>query len=334
MRASSFKKITVLGDGGWGTTLAILLYRKGLRVTLWSSFPDYARFLDRKRVNANFLKSVKIPRPIRITADLKEALASDLVILAVPSQYLRKVLLKGAKFYNREKVPIVSVVKGIENTSLLTSSELISRLWRPPMMAVLSGPTIAQEVAHGIPTTAVISSRNRDFMRRIQDLFMTPGFRIYTNPDVMGVELGGSLKNVIAIACGISDGLGFGTNTKAAIVSRGLAEMSRLGVAMGAKKETFSGLSGLGDLATTCFNPLSRNHFVGEKIGKGFTLRQVIAHMKMVAEGVPTAKAAHGLGRKFKVELPIINEIYHVLFNNRSPKLAVKNLMLRQKKAE
>ncbi|MFH1691716.1 MAG: NAD(P)H-dependent glycerol-3-phosphate dehydrogenase [Candidatus Omnitrophota bacterium] len=328
-----YNKITVLGDGGWGTALAILLHDKGCHVTLWSPFRDYARILDQKRVNPYYLKGVKIPKSLFISSDLQEALDCDLVVVAVPSQYLRGVLLKGARFYNRN-VPVVSVVKGIENGTLLRMSEVIKDVWHSRSIAVLSGPTIAQEVAAGIPTTVVVSSKDKKLMTDLQDIFMCAHFRVYANADVAGVELGGSLKNIIAIACGVSDGLGFGTNTKAAILSRGLAEMSRLGIAMGAKRDTFSGVSGLGDLVTTCFNCLSRNHFVGEQIGKGVPLKKVMASMKMVAEGVTTVKAALSLGKKYRIDLPITHEIYRVLFRGRSPKTAVKSLMLREKKIE
>jgi glycerol-3-phosphate dehydrogenase (NAD(P)+) len=328
-----FKRIAILGDGGWGTTLAILLYNKGFDITLWSVFDDYARILDKKRNNIDFLKGVKIPRGIRITSDLGEALSCDLVVLAVPSLYLRQVLLKGKRYYLKS-VPVVSVVKGIENGTLLRMSEVVRELWHSSDVAVLSGPTIALELARKIPTAAVVASGNKRFMLELQDLFMTPYFRIYANPDVTGVEVGGSLKNIIAIACGISDGLKFGTNTKAAILSRGLAEIARLGMSMGGKRETFFGITGLGDLVTTCFNPLSRNHFVGQKIGEGHLLSKVIARMKMVAEGVSTTKSVYMLGKKLKVDLPITNEIYNVLFKRRPPLTAVKRLMQREKKAE
>ncbi|MFH0878033.1 MAG: NAD(P)H-dependent glycerol-3-phosphate dehydrogenase [Candidatus Omnitrophota bacterium] len=331
--SKELKKVSVIGDGGWGTTLAILLSRKGIDVTLWSAFPAYARMLSKKRTNPNFLKGIRIPKDIKITASLREALSADLLVLAVPSQYLRSVLSKARLLYDRA-VPVVSVVKGIEDKTLLRMSEVIRDVWRPKHAAVLSGPTIAMEVVCGIPTTAVVAAHDQSLMLSLQDLFMSPTFRIYTNKDTIGVELGGSLKNIIAIACGISDGLGFGTNTKAAILSRGSAEMARLGMKMGAKRETFFGLSGLGDLVTTCFNPLSRNHSVGEKIGRGVSWERIRRSMKMVAEGVPTAKAAHGLGKKYKVDLPITNEIYQVLFKNRSPREAVKSLMARGKKAE
>lgn len=328
-----FKRISILGDGGWGTTLAILLYNKGMDITLWSVFDDYAKMLDKKRHNINFLKGVKIPRGIRITSDLQEALSCDLVVLAVPSLYLRQVLVKGKKYYPKS-VPVVSVVKGIENGTLLRMSEVVWELWHSPDVAVLSGPTIAQELARKIPTAAVVASGNKRLMLELQDLFMTPFFRIYANPDVTGVEVGGSLKNIIAIACGISDGLKFGTNTKAAILSRGLAEIARLGVCMGGRRETFFGITGLGDLVTTCFNPLSRNHFVGQKMGEGHSLGKVISRMKMVAEGVSTTKSVYMLGKKLHVDLPITNEIYNVLFKRRPPLTAVKRLMQREKKAE
>lgn len=328
-----YKNVAVLGDGGWGTTLAILLQRKGYSLTLWSAFEKHARLLGKTRINSAFLKGIKIPRGIKITSDLSRVCEADIMIAAVPSPYLRHVLNNAERDYSRD-IPVVSVVKGIENKTLLRMSQVIADVWHPRSLAVLSGPTIAQEVVRGIPTTAVVSSKDEAFMLAVQDLFMMPYFRIYANSDVVGVELGGSLKNVIAIACGISDGLGFGTNAKAAIVARGLAEMSRLGQVMGAKKETFSGISGLGDLVTTCFNRLSRNYSLGEKIGRGLPLKKIMAHMEMVAEGVPTATSAFMLAKKYKVEAPIINEIYHVLFKHKSPSSAVENLMGRQRKRE
>ncbi len=327
------KRIVVLGDGGWGTTLAILLSRKGYPVVLWSAFEDYARLLERKRENVSYLKGIRIPKAVRITPDLSCLETAHCVVVAVPSQYLRGVLTKGRAFVGAD-CPVVSVVKGIENRTLLRMSQVISEVWPDRRVSVLSGPTIAQEVARGIPTTAVASSCDDAWMLETQDLFMAGTLRVYANPDVVGVELGGSLKNIIAIACGISDGLGFGTNTKAAIVSRGLVEMARLGESMGARRETFAGIAGLGDLVTTCFNTLSRNHFVGEQIGKGIPVRRILAHMKMVAEGVPTSKSAWMLGKKYEVELPIISEIYHVLFKGESAAAAVDRLMLRAKKTE
>jgi glycerol-3-phosphate dehydrogenase (NAD(P)+) len=327
--------ISILGDGGWGTTLAILLARKGYHVTLWGAFKDYIKLLNKKRENIKFLPDTIIPEQIKITNDLKDALQNkDIIILAVPSQYIREVLRRIKSLSFSRKSIYVSVTKGIEIGTHKRISEIIHEELGNIKLAVLSGPTIAQEVAKSIPTTAVIASHDKKTAKSLQDIFMSERFRVYTNDDVIGVELGGSLKNIIAIACGISDGLGFGTNTKAAILSRGLAEISRLGQAMGAKISTFSGISGLGDLVTTCISPYSRNRFVGEQIGKGKTLKEISAHMNMVAEGVPTAKSAYDLGFKYHVDIPIIKEVYSVLYKNKSPLKAVKDLMTREKKGE
>jgi len=327
--------ISVLGDGGWGTTLAILLKRKGFSVTLWGAFTDYVGYLDKKRINTKFLPHIKIPRDIEITDDLGYA-AKDkqLVIFAIPSQYMRKILKKFKQFnYSRQAI-YLSVTKGIEMGSCERMSEVIRDELGNIKIAVLSGPTIAQEVACGIPTTAVVASRDKGLRKSLQNIFMNEKFRVYTNGDIVGVELGGSLKNIIAIACGISDGLGFGTKTKAALLSRGLTEISRLGEAMGAKIRTFSGISGLGDLVTTCISPYSRNRFVGEQIGKGKSPRQITTGMQMVAEGIPTTKSAYALSLKYKVDMPITKEIYAVLYKNKSPLSAVKDLMSRKMKEE
>ena len=328
-------KIGVIGDGGWGTTLAILLSNKGFDVTLWGAFKDYVRVLNRSRENKKFLPGIKIPRQITITHDLGAALKNkELLILAAPSQYMRATLKKIKKIgYSRDCI-FLSVSKGIEINSLKRMSQIIREELGNVKLAVLSGPTIAHEVALNIPTVAVIASTDKLLRKQLQAVFMTERFRIYTNPDLVGVELGGSLKNVIAIACGISDGLKFGTNAKAAILSRGLVEISRLGRAMGAKERTFSGITGLGDLVTTCISPFSRNRFVGEQIGKGKSLKQIRAHMQMVAEGVPTTKSAYLLSRKYTVETPITKQVYHVLYKNKSPLKAVKDLMTRDKKEE
>ncbi|MBU0709277.1 MAG: NAD(P)-dependent glycerol-3-phosphate dehydrogenase [Candidatus Omnitrophica bacterium] len=328
--------ISILGDGGWGTTLAILLNEKGFQVTLWGAFEDYTRYLDRYRINKRFLPGVKIAKRIKITNDLNQAVfaGGDLIILSIPSQYMRGVLRQVRRVGVPASAIFLSVSKGIEVGSLKRMSEVMRDELKRVRSAVLSGPTIAREVAYGIPSVAVAASEDKKVSRRIQDIFMTERFRVYTNNDVAGVELGGSLKNIIAIACGISDGLGFGTNTKAALLSRGLVEISRLGLAMGARARTFSGISGLGDLVTTCISPYSRNRFVGVEIGKGKSLRQIQSHMQMVAEGVPTAKSAHFLSLKHKVEMPIAQEIYSVLYKNKSPLKALNDLMARSKKEE
>lgn len=328
--------IAILGDGGWGTSLAILLCQKGFPVTMWGAFDDYIFYLKKKRVNTKFLPGVRIPNTLKLTSNLEDAVKDKkIVILAIPSQYMRSIIKKVKILsYLSSDLIFISVTKGIEVDSLKRMSEVIYDELGKVNLAVLSGPTIAQEVAKGIPTTAVIASRNKEIRKYLQNVFITPWFRIYTNDDVTGVELGGSIKNVIAIACGISDGLGFGTNTKAALLSRGLAEISRLGYAMGARENTFSGISGLGDLVTTCISQYSRNRFVGEQIGKGKTLQEIKKRMQMIAEGVTTAKSAHLLGLKYKVDMPITEEVYSVLYENKSPLKAVKDLMRRERKEE
>ncbi len=327
-------RIGILGDGGWGTTLSIMLSDKGYPVTLWGAFEKYAAQMSKTRRNPKFLPGIKIPQNIKITGDLKSAINNkEIVVLAIPSQYTRSVLKKIKGNFSKDTV-FLSVTKGIEISSSKRISEVIRAELGPVKLAVLSGPTIAQEVAKGIPTTAVVASSNKKIRKTIQTVFSTQSFRVYTNPDIIGVELGGSLKNVIAIACGVSDGLGFGTNTKAAILTRGLAEICRLGKVMGAKPETFSGISGLGDLVTTCISKQSRNRMVGELIGRGKSLSQIRRHMQMVAEGVPTAKSAYALSIKYKTEMPITREVYRLLYKNKSPRQAVKDLMTRKSKEE
>jgi len=290
--------------------------------------------MEKTRLNPKFLPGIKIPRDICITNDIELAISGkDIIVLAVPSQYTRGVLNKIRGKFDKGAI-FLSATKGIEISSSKRMSEVIHATLGPVRFAVLSGPTIAQEVAKGIPTTIVTASYDKKIRKTIQEVFSTERFRVYTNPDVIGVELGGSLKNVIAIACGVSDGLGFGTNTKAAILARGLAEISRLGKAMGAKLGTFSGISGLGDLVTTCISNQSRNRFVGEQIGRGKTLKQICAHMQMVAEGVATAKSAYALSLKYKVDMPITKEVYRLLYLNKNPRQVVKDLMTRKSKEE
>ncbi|MFA6129773.1 MAG: NAD(P)H-dependent glycerol-3-phosphate dehydrogenase [Candidatus Omnitrophota bacterium] len=327
-------RIAVLGDGGWGTTLAVLLSSKGYPVTLWGAFADYAKLMAKTRFNPKFLPGLRIPQAIKITGDIESAVTGkEIIVLAIPSQYTRGVLNKIKGNFAKGTI-FLSVTKGIEVSSSKRISEIIHATLGPVKLAVLSGPTIAQEVARGIPTTIVAASHDKKIRKTIQQIFSTERFRVYTNPDVIGVELGGSLKNVIAIACGVSDGLGFGTNTKAAILARGLAEISRLGKAMGARSETFSGISGLGDLVTTCISRQSRNRFVGEQIGKGKKLKQICEHMQMIAEGVSTAKSAYALSLKYKVDMPITKEVYRLLYLNKSPRQVVKDLMTRKSKEE
>ncbi|MDP8266739.1 MAG: NAD(P)H-dependent glycerol-3-phosphate dehydrogenase [Candidatus Aceula meridiana] len=329
------KHVSVIGDGGWGTTLAIHLLKNGCPVTLWSPFPKYAKILKKTRKNKKFLPGVTIPKKIKITDCLKTAIEeSDLIVLAIPSQYIKNILKKIKKFNSSTK-SFLSVVKGIDTASLKRMSEIIhDELGASIKLAVLSGPTIANEVANGIPSAAVVASRNRKLTKTIQKTFNSPTFRIYTNSDIIGVEVAGSIKNIIAIACGVCDGLGFGTNTKSAIVTRGLAEMTRLGKTLGSKTKTFSGLSGLGDLATTCFSPQSRNRYVGEQLAKGKNIKQITASMQMVAEGISTVKAVYHLGKKYHLAMPITSEVFHIIYKRKNPSKAVKDLMARKTKSE
>lgn len=328
------RKITVIGDGGWGTTLAILLAQKGMPVTLWGIFPDYVSRVKAERESVKFLPGVTIPAAVTLTSSLDEALSGAAhIVLATPSQYFRGVL-DMLKMHDLRQASFISVTKGIERETLKRMSEVAGEVLGDARFAVMSGPTIALEVAHGAPTTVVVSSTDSAFAGEVQDLFMTERFRVYTTDDVTGVELGGSLKNIIAIAAGMSDSLGFGTNAKAALLTRGIVEITRLGLTMGARRETFYGLSGLGDLATTCMSRYSRNRWLGEEIGKGKGLQDILAGTDMVVEGVVTAQSARDLAARQKVEMPITTEIYRVLYERKDPKRAVRDLMTRSPKVE
>lgn len=328
------EKIAVIGDGGWGTTLAVLLAKKGCRVSLWGPFPDYVDFLNKRRENIKFLPSVAIPAEIEISSDIEKVTQeANIVVLVVPSHFMREVAAKLKKIGLKDVI-LLSATKGVENDTLMRMSEVIIDVLGRQEIAVISGPSIAQEVAKEIPTTVVVSSQDKKIANEIQEVFTTDRFRVYTNSDIIGVELGGALKNIIAIAAGITDGLGFGTNAKAALLSRGLVEITRLGVAMGAKRETFSGLSGIGDLVTTCISPYGRNRMVGEEIGKGKKLSEILKNMEMVAEGVKTSKSAYELRNKFKIEMPITKEVYCVLYEDKDPIKAVNELMGRERKEE
>lgn len=324
--------IAVLGDGGWGTTLAIHLHRRGQRVRWWGAFPEYVRRLDRLRENPKFLPGIRIPRSLFVTPHLTEAITgAQLIVLAIPSQYLRAVL-RQLKAVLSGQAAFISVAKGLEQRTLKRMSQVIAEeLGRVPI-AVLSGPNIAAEIARGHPASSVVASSNRQLAAQLQRTVMSSRLRIYTSSDVTGVELGGALKNPVAIAAGIGDGLGFGANAKAALIARGVVEMARLGVAMGANESTFWGLSGLGDLITTSLS--GRNHWLGEQLGCGRSLKTILASTPMVIEGVETAKAAVALGRRYRVELPIIEQVHAILFRRRSPRTALQALMLRTGKPE
>jgi len=331
---TKIRKISVIGDGGWGTTLAILLAKKNCPVKLWGPFPDYIRLLERERANPKFLPGIKIPDEITLTPQLDDAVGdADLIVLAIPSQYIVKILKRMKKFDYSQKI-LLSVIKGIDTARLLRMSQIIHQELGNVHLAVLSGPTIAMEIAKDIPSTAVVASHNLKTARLLQKLFHSENFRIYTNPDVIGVELAGSLKNIIAIASGVCDGLGLGTNTKAAILCRGLAEMARLGKFMGAQTQTFSGLTGLGDMVTTCMSPSSRNRFVGEELGKGKTISEITSSMCMVAEGVSTVKAVYKLSQKHKIAMPISTEVYNIIYRGKKPSQALRDLMTRKVRKE
>jgi len=328
------KKVSIIGDGGWGTTLAIHLARKKYPVVLWGAFPKYVAQMVKTRENKKFLPGFKIPSTVRITSAIDEAvLFGDLIVLAVPSEYLIGTLKKIRHTLHQGKV-FVSVVKGIHPQSFQRMSVIIQEYLPRMRLVVLSGPTIAGEVAAGIPTTAVAACRNKNLGLAVQKVFNSDTFRIYTNTDVAGVEIAGSVKNCIALACGICDGLKLGTNAKAALLTRGLAEITRLGVALGCRRETFYGLAGLGDLATTCFSPNSRNRRVGEALGKGQKIKKILARMDAVAEGVVTTRAVYHLARQKKIAMPIVSEVYKIIFENKAVERAMADLMGRSLKSE
>lgn len=327
-------KISVMGAGSWGTALAILLNNNGHQVILWSALGDEVALLCEKRENPAKLPGVKIPEGILITKDEKLAMDQPgVVILAVPSPFTRSTSKRLAPYVRQGQI-IVNVAKGVEEKTLMTLSEIIEQEIPCANVCVLSGPSHAEEVSRGLPTTCVVSSHKRATAEYLQEIFMSPVFRVYTTPDILGVELGGALKNVIALAAGTADGLGYGDNTKAALITRGIAEIGRLGVKMGAKAETFAGLSGIGDLIVTCASVHSRNRKAGYLMGKGYTMKQAMDEVKMVVEGVYSAKAAKELAEKYEVEMPIVDEVNKILFENKPAADAVIDLMLRDKKVE
>ena len=330
-------KISVLGAGGWGTTLAILLHYNGHNVTLWEYKKGYARQLIKKRINTDYLPGIKIPKEILITSDIEESSDDkNLIVLAVPSQFLRNVVKK-IHYQKIQDAILVSVSKGIEKKSLMTMSQMLKDVFphiNENQIGVISGPSHAEEVSQMVPTAVVAASVDIETSKAIQAAFMTSYFRVYASTDILGVELGGAFKNIIAIGAGIIDGAGFGDNTKAAIMTRGVAEISRLGLAMGARPETFAGLSGMGDLIVTCMSRHSRNRYVGEQIGKGKKLKEVLKSMEQIAEGVETTRSAKQLAAKIEIETPITNEVYKILFEDKDPVKATTDLMTRDMKTE
>lgn len=328
------KKIGVIGYGSWGSALAWLLANNGHQVILWGHRPEMVDELQRQRENKAKLPGVIFPDNVIMTTDLETAIKGmDLIVLAVPSHGIRETASKMAAFVKKDQI-IVNVAKGIEESTLFTMSQVISQEIPQGVVTVLSGPSHAEEVGKGLPTTCVIGAEDRGVAEKLQDIFMSSVFRVYTSPDILGIELGAALKNVIALAAGIADGLGYGDNTKAALITRGLAEISRLGISMGARSETFFGLSGIGDLIVTCASVHSRNRKAGYLMGKGYTMQEAMDEVRMVVEGVYSAKAALKLSKKYKVEMPIITKVNQVLFEQKNAADAVNELMLREKKDE
>ncbi|MCD6460652.1 NAD(P)-dependent glycerol-3-phosphate dehydrogenase [bacterium] len=331
------KKVGIIGDGAWGTALGLLLDRSGYKLSVWGYFPDYIDQLNQTRENIKFLPGLKIPESITFTSDMRVCADNcDLILLAVPSHVMRNTCrtLKSVLKKNKDYPFFLTVSKGIENNSLLRMSQIIGQELDTANVAALSGPTHAEEVSRCIPSAAVVGGKNEYINNYVQKLFSTDFFRVYTSEDIIGVELGGALKNVIAVAAGISDGLGFGDNTKAALITRGVAEITRLGVAMGANPLTFAGLSGIGDLIVTCTSRHSRNRGLGEIIGKGKTLQEALEGMEKVAEGVKTVLSVKQLSVKYKVETPIAAKVYSVLYDSLNPFDAFTDLMLRPLKQE
>ena len=326
-------KISVIGSGGWGTALAVLLNKKGHKVTLWSWCKEESDVLLSEKENKAYLPGITLPDDIVYTSDLENAVKwAEIVVTVLPSHRLR-IYAKEMAPYIGDKI-IVNCTKGLEPGSLKTMSECLEEEIPSANVVVLSGPSHAEEVARFIPTTVVAASKDVALAEKVQDIFMCDSFRVYTNADVMGVEIGGALKNVIALCAGMVDGLSYGDNTKAALMTRGLSEITRLGVALGAKRETFMGLTGIGDLIVTCTSMHSRNRRAGILLGQGKSLDETLSEIKMVTEGITSCSAAYELAKKLNVDMPIVNEAYAVLYENKKPRTAVLDLMLRGKKEE
>jgi glycerol-3-phosphate dehydrogenase (NAD(P)+) len=329
-------KIGIIGAGSFGLALGVLLNNNGHKVTIWSRGTNEKEFNEvvKTRENKSKLPGVLIPKEVDFTKDIEKTVKeNELIVLAVPSPGMRSTARMIKDFVTEGKI-IVNVTKGIEADTLMTMSDIIETEIPNCKVCILSGPTHAEEVGRGMPTSIVAGAKEKSTAEFVQNVFMNETFRVYTSPDIIGIEIGSSLKNVIALAAGVADGLGYGDNTKAAIITRGIAEITRLGIKMGGKVETFAGLTGIGDLIVTCASMHSRNRRAGILIGQGKTMDEAMAEVKMVVEGVHSAKAAMQLAKKYDVELPIIEQVNEILFNNKPAKEAVKGLMLRDKKAE
>lgn len=328
------KRIGVLGGGSWGTALGILLANKGYDVHMWLRDENQIMDMNETRINNKYLPHITLPSNLKLTNDLEKVnFNKDAIVLSVGTHGIREVL-NNCKSYIKKDQIIVNVSKGIENQSLLRISEIVEEIIPNSRYTVLSGPSHAEEVAKNMPTTVVSASKRKEVAQYVQDLFITPSFRVYTNPDVIGVELGGALKNIIALGAGISDGSGWGDNTKAALMTRGIYEMARLGEKMGAQASTFLGLAGIGDLIVTCTSMLSRNRRAGILIGKGIKVEDAIKEIGMVVEGIKTTKSTFDLSKKYNIDMPIAEELYGVLYEGKDVKNSVSSLMVRDKKHE
>ncbi|OGV58855.1 MAG: glycerol-3-phosphate dehydrogenase [Lentisphaerae bacterium RIFOXYA12_FULL_48_11] len=328
------KNICIIGDGGWGTALALVLNKNGHRVTIWGPFADYIEQIKNSGENASYLPGIRLPSSLEWTANRNAAAAdADIAVLAVPTKYYRDV---AESFHGLlpKTCRILSVAKGFDPKTQKRMTEIAEETLGHHSIAALSGPSHAEEVAAGIPTAVTVASKNQEYSSDLQKIFSNNLFRVYTSDDVTGIELGGALKNVIAVAVGVSDGLGFGDNTRAALITRGLVEITRLGQALGAKVSTFSGLSGLGDLIVTCTSRHSRNRNVGERLGKGEKIDAIMSGMKQVAEGIWNCSIARDLARKARIDVPITNEVYAIVHKGKNPLAAVKSLMSRGVKPE
>lgn len=327
-------QVAVIGAGSWGIALAKVLHTNGNSVTVWSIVESEIAMLQEKHEHVDKLPGVKLPEDMVFTAELKEAVTGkDYLILAVPSVFTRSTAKSMAPFVKEGQV-IVCVAKGIEENTLMTLSDVVKEEIPAAEVAVMCGPSHAEEVGIGLPTTVVTGARRKQVAEGVQDIFMNEVFRVYTSPDVLGMELGGALKNVVALAAGMADGLGYGDNTKAALITRGIAEMGRLAIKMGARYETLSGLTGIGDLIVTCESKHSRNRKAGMLIGQGYTMQHAMDEVKMVVEGVYSAKAAIALADKYGESMPIVEAVNQVLFSGKTAKEAVAELMQRDKRAE
>ena len=328
------EKVCVLGTGSWGSALGLTLAKKGYEVSMWTLSEEQADKINKTKENIDYLPGVLFPNNMTVTTNLQESVVnSEVIVLAVPSQAIRSVCNQIKPFIKDEQI-IVDVAKGLEKGSGLRLSEVVEQELPNNPYVTLSGPSHAEEVARDIPTTVVVASTDLDIAQKVQDIFMSPKFRVYTNPDIVGVELGGALKNIVAFGAGICDGLGLGDNSKAALMTRGIREISRLGVAMGADASTFSGLSGIGDLIVTCTSMHSRNRRAGILIGQGKSVEETLAEVKMVVEGITATEVAYEVSKKLNVDMPITNAIYSILHSNLNPNEVVINLMMRNKTHE